>query len=61
MTWSDTKTSKSGSEPFSIAVNAAIAIAGAVLRPNGSNIIFFGLIFIYLSCSQRWNDVVHYK
>ena len=49
--WSEAKTNRIGSEPFSTAFSAPSAIAGAVLRAKGSRMILFGFTLILLNCS----------
>ena len=44
-----------GSKSFLMQFNAAKAIAGAVLRPNGSNKIVDGFTLIDLNCSATIN------
>ena len=53
--WSAAKINSKGSLPEEIAWRAATAIAGAVLRPTGSKIIAWGLVFISLNCSATIN------
>ena len=55
ITWSEDSISNKESLPFSNALEADKAIAGAVPRPNGSNKIEFGLTWSSLICSAVIN------